>query len=36
VYQPDTEKDLYVIEELLRLAENRPVYGLGLMYDTMG
>ena len=34
-YQPDTEKDLPVIEALLRLAEEKPAYGFGLMYDTL-
>ena len=34
-YQPDTEKDLPVIAALLRLAEDKPDYGFGMMYDTL-
>ena len=33
--QPNAEKDLPVIEALLRLAEDKPAYGFGLMYDTL-
>ena len=34
-YQPDSEKDHPVIEVLLRLAEEKPTYGFGLMVDTL-
>jgi len=34
-YQRDIEKDNPVIEALLRLAEEKPAYGFGLMFDVL-
>jgi len=34
-YQPDMERDLPVIEALQRLAEEKPAYGFGLMFDLL-
>jgi putative transposase len=34
-YSPDLTKDIPVIDALIQLAEDKPAYGFGLMYDMI-
>ena len=34
-YKPDMQRNQPVMDALLRLAEDEPMYGLGLMFDTL-